>query len=247
MKLKETQRNIPALRRKRLITGAFLLVSFAVFVWLAVFITRRFLSFGLKPEDFKTFVESFGWTSRLVALGLQMLQVIVSFIPGELLEIGIGYSFGAVEGTLLCLGGVAAASSLIFLLTKRWGVRLVEVFINPEKINQLRFINSERKLKRLIFILFFIPGTPKDLLTYFAGLTPIRLHEFLAISLIARIPSVVSSTIGGNLMQQQDYVKAALLFLVTGAVSLAGIVLYNQLVTYKRKKETQQNSGFAEK
>lgn len=236
----------PALRRKRLVTGVLLVISFAVFVWLSVFITQHFLSFDLSPEEFKTFVESFGWKGRFVALGLQVLQVVVSFIPGEVLEIGIGYAFGAIEGTLLCLGGVALASSLVFTLTKRWGIRLVEVFVDREKINQLRFINSERKLKRLIFILFFIPGTPKDLLTYFAGLTKIRLHEFLVISLIARIPSVVSSTIGGNLIQQQNYAKAALLFLITGAVSLVGIFLYNQLVTHKKRKETEENSHFSE-
>ena len=95
--------------------------------------------------------------------------------------------------------GVAAASSLVFLLTRFLGVRLVEIFISREKIDELRFINSEEKLKRMIFLLFFIPGTPKDLLTYFAGLTRIKLHEFLIISMIARIPSLVSSTIGGTL------------------------------------------------
>ena len=144
-------------------------------------------------------------------LGLQCLQVIVAMIPGEILEVGAGYAFGAVEGTLLCMGGVAIASAMIFLLTKRLGVKLVETFISREKIDELRFINSEKKLKRLIFILFFIPGTPKDLFTYFAGLTRIKLSEFLVISLIARIPSVVSSTIGGHIIGQENYLSAIIL------------------------------------
>ncbi len=223
-------------RRKRIVTAFSLIVAFSVFVWLSVFITRQFLSFEKSPEEFKIFIESFGWTGRFVALGLQILQVIISFIPGEVLEIGIGYVFGAVEGTLLCLGGVAFASSLIFLLSKRLGIRLVEIFVSRNKIDNLRFINSEKKLKRLTFILFFIPGTPKDILTYFMGLTKLRLPEFLIISLLARIPSVVSSTIGGNLIQQQNYQSAVVLFLITGAVSLAGMALYNYLLNRRKPK-----------
>ncbi len=226
-------------RRKRFFTAFSLIIALAVFVWLSVFITRQFLSFEKSPEEFKNFIESFGWRGQFVALGLQILQVIISFIPGEVLEIGIGYAFGAVEGTLLCLGGVAIASSLIFLLSKRWGVRLVEIFISRDKIDNLRFINSEKKLKRLTFILFFIPGTPKDILTYFMGLTKLRLPEFLIISLLARIPSVVSSTIGGDLIQQQNYRSAIILFLITGAISLAGLALYNYFVNRRKQSKSK--------
>ena len=140
----------------------------------------------------------------------------------------------------MCLGGDAIGSSLIFLLVKRWGIRLVELFISREKIDQLRFINSEAKLKRLIFLLFFIPGTPKDLLTYFVGLTRIQLHEFLIITLIARIPSVISSTVGGNMIQEQNYLKAICLFAVTGAVSVLGIALYNHIVKRKNTRSSDK-------
>lgn len=224
------------IRKKRIFTALSLLITFAIFIWLSIFLTRQFLAFKKSPEEFKLFIESFGWTGRFVALGLQILQVIISFIPGEILEIGMGYAFGAIEGTLLCLSGVVIASSLIFLLSKRLGIRLAEIFISREKINNLRFINSEKKLKRLTFILFFIPGTPKDILTYFMGLTKLQLPEFLIITLIARIPSVVSSTIGGNLMQQQNYRSAIVLFLITGAFSLAGMALYNFIVNHRKNK-----------
>ena len=149
------------------------------------------------PEEFRSYIESLGWKGRFVFLGLQCLQIVVAFIPGEIIEVGAGYAFGPLEGTFLCMAGAALASSFVFALTKKWGAKLVEMFVSREKINELRLINSERKLNRVIFILFFVPGTPKDLFTYFAGLTRIKLHEFLVISILARIPSVVSSTIGG--------------------------------------------------
>ena len=149
----------------------------------------------------------------------------------------MGYAFGAIEGTLLCLAGVALVSVPIFLLVKSVGVKAVELFISRDKIDSLRFINSEKRLKRLVFLLYFIPGTPKDLFTYFVGLTRLRLHEFLVITLIARIPSVISSTVGGNLIQKENYIGAVLLFVVTGAVSLGGMVLYNRLKERKSRSK----------
>ncbi|MBQ9963909.1 MAG: TVP38/TMEM64 family protein [Clostridia bacterium] len=229
-------------KRRRLLAIVSIVVLAALLSWLTYWLSKHFLGFQSSPEEFKAFVEGYGWVGRFVALGIQMLQVIVSLIPGELVEVGIGYTFGAIEGTLICMLGVALASSLVFLLVKRWGVRLVELFISREKINELRFINSEQKLKRLVFILFFIPGTPKDLLTYFVGLTRIKLHEFLIITLIARIPSLASSTIGGNLIQKESYGQAIILFAITGVISLAGMILYNRIVNYRNRKKEERNA-----
>lgn len=227
------------LRRRRIVAVVSLAVVAALAVWLTWFVSRWFAHFKGDPQAFKDFVDGYGWTGWLVALGIQMLQVFVSLIPGELVEVGLGYAFGAIEGTVLCLLGVALASALIFVVVKRFGVRVVELFIPRESIDSLKFINSERKLKRLVFLLFFIPGTPKDLFTYFVGLTRIRLSEFLVISLIARIPSVISSTFGGNLIQEERYGQAVLLFAVTGAVSLLGLWIYNRL-SAKRNARRQQ-------
>ena len=228
------------LRRKRLIAIVSLVIALTIFTGITVLVIHWLRSFENDPRSFTEFIDSYGFMGRLVALGLQVLQVIISLVPGELIEIGLGVSFGYIEGTLLCMIGVALGTSLIFLVVKRWGVRLVELFIDREKIDQLRFINSEKKLKRLIFLFFFIPGTPKDLLTYFAGLTRIRLHEFLIITMIARIPSIISSTVGGNLLQTQNYVGAMWLFAVTGAVSLLGIGIYNFILSCKNKPTDKQ-------
>ena len=229
--------NQTTLRNKRIAALCSAVAGIAFFAWLTVFFWKRFAVFGDDPASFKAFIEGYGWTSRLVALGIQIVQVVVSLIPGEVVEVGIGYTFGAVEGTLLCLGGVGLASAVIFLLVKRLGIRMVELFVSREKIDSLRFINSEQRLKRLVFLLYFIPGTPKDILTYFVGLTRLKLHEFLIITLLARIPSVVSSTIGGNLIQQERYGVAVIVFAVTGAVSLAGMMVYNA-VCKRRKNDT---------
>jgi len=237
MKSENSDRYLHRRRVLALISLGVVVLVFGAATW---FFSRWFLMFKDDPQRFKEFIDGYGWSGRLMALGIQILQVFIALIPGELVEIGIGYTFGAIEGTLLCMAGVALASTLIFLLVKKWGVRLVELFVNREKIDQLRFINSEKKLKRTVFLLFFIPGTPKDLLTYFVGLTRIRLHEFLVLSLIARIPSVVSSTIGGNMIQSQEYGKAILLFVITGVVSLIGLWIYNHFVNHRSSSNPPQ-------
>ena len=236
------------MHRRRILGLVSLAVVIALFGWLTYFIMTKFLAFNNNPEEFKAFIDSYGWKGRFVALGIQVLQIVIALIPGELVEVGTGYAFGAVEGTLICMIGVALASSMVFLLTRFLGVKLVEIFISREKIDELRFINSEEKLKRMIFLLFFIPGTPKDLLTYFAGLTRIKLHEFLIISMLARIPSLVSSTIGGHFIGQSQYLEAVILFVITGIVSLIGMKVYSIIVKkHKKMADDSPDSQLPEK
>lgn len=226
------------LKRKRIIGLGSVVIVAAVMSIVAYFAVYKFFSFSDGGVSFKTFIEGYGWAGRFVALGIQVLQVFVALIPGEFVEVGMGLCFGAIEGTLICLAGVGLGSALIFLLVKKWGVKLVELFVDRSKIDSLKFINSEKKLGNLVFILFLIPGTPKDLLTYIVPLTRMKLSEFLFISLIARIPSVVSSTIGGNFFGDGKYLEGILLFLITGAVSVAGVVLYNIILKkYHARKE----------
>ncbi|MBQ3599106.1 MAG: TVP38/TMEM64 family protein [Clostridia bacterium] len=215
------------------------LLSLAVVIILALLATLfvwKWLS-SFSEEGFRDYIRSFGPWGWLVLFGVQFLQVFIALIPGEVVETAAGYAFGPLWGTVICYAGVAAASALIFFLTRRFGIRLVEVFVSREKINELKFINTSKKRNFLIFILFFIPGTPKDLITYFAGLTDIKITEFLCISLVARFPSVISSTFGGHLLGEGQYIHALLLYGITGAVSIAGLLIYNKIVKSRREKK----------
>ncbi len=222
------------LKKKRIIAVVSLIIVLALAGLLTYLFGIKFGRVATNGVEFDEYIKSFGYFGWLVAVGIQILQVVIALIPGEVVEIGMGYAYGWLWGTLLCMLGVAIGSSGIFLLVKKYGIRFVELFVDSDKINQLKFINSEKKLKRTTFILFFIPGTPKDLLTYFIGLTRINLGEFLGITLIARIPSVVSSTIGGNFMGRQQYLEAIILFVVTAIISLIGIGVYNKIVEKKK-------------
>lgn len=219
-------------RRRKILAGISLAVVLLLMVLLTLFVSHWLRSFS--QDDFRDYVRSFGVLAPLVMLTLQILQVFIALIPGEIVESAAGFVLGPWLGTAVCYLGICIASTLIFTLTRRYGVKWVEVFVSREKINELRFLNTEQKRNNLIFLLFFIPGTPKDLLTYFVGLTDIRLQTFLLLSMVARIPSVITSTFGGHLLGQEYYTGAVILYGVTGLLSLLGMVGYNR---YLKKKE----------
>ena len=231
------------LRAKRIIGIVSLCLVVAIFGVVTYFAVYKFLNFDSSGTTFEAFIEGYGWWGRLVALGIQILQVFIALIPGEFVEVGLGLSFGVIEGTIICFAGVGLASALVFMLVKKWGVKFVELFTDPKKIDSLRFINSEKKLNTLVFFLFLIPGTPKDLLTYFVPLTRMKMSEFLFISMFARIPSVVSSTIGGDFFGEGKYLEGIILFAVTGAVSLLGILLYNKLLAKYHERKAKKKDA----
>ena len=219
-------------RRRKILAGISLAVVVLLVAFVTLFVSRWLSSFS--REDFRDYVRSFGALAPAVMLGLQILQVFIALIPGELVESAAGFILGPWLGTLVCYLGIALASALILTLIRRYGVKMVEVFISREKINELRFLSTEQKRNALIFLLFFLPGTPKDLLTYFVGLTDIKLGTFLLLSMVARIPSVLTSTFGGHLLGEERYIGAVILYGVTGLLSLLGLMGYNR---YLKKKQ----------
>ncbi len=223
-------------KRRKILAIVSVIAFMAIISILSWLFIKVFSPYMQSSEEFRAFLEAYGWRGRLILFALQCAQVIIALIPGEVIELGAGYAYGAAQGTLICLAGIALSSTLIFKLTKRFGTPLVELFVSREKIHELRFINSEKKLKRLVFLLFFIPGTPKDILTYFVGLTNISLSEFLIISLVARIPSLLSSTLCGGLLGSKNYISAIIIYTVTAAVSIGGYLLYNKVVSHKKSK-----------
>ena len=184
-----------------------------------------------EPEAFRNWVEGHGAWGRVFYVGIVALQVVVALIPGEPLELAGGYAFGALEGTILALLGIVIGSALVFGLVRRFGVKLVEVFFSREKIESLSFMKNPKKIRIIAFLLMMIPGTPKDFLSYFAGLTKLRLWEWLAIVTVARVPSVIGSTISGGAVGDQNYLLAAITMGITLLVSIAGILYYRHVCT----------------
>ena len=216
--------------RRRRVIAAIGLAAFGLAMAAACLLAGKpMLDLLSNPERFRAWVEERGLWGRAAFVGMMAVQIIAAMIPGEPLEMGAGYAFGALEGTILCIIGCVIGSALVFLFVRRFGVKLVEVFFPREKIRSLRFLQDSRRLNLLTFIVFFIPGTPKDLLSYFIGLTDMKLGTWLLITAVARIPSIVTSTVTGDALGLKDYQFALIAFGVTLALSLAGILVYRRL------------------
>lgn len=217
-----------------------LVIAFMVVVFL--FVGKPMLQFVSEPERFREWVDSNGIWGRLAFIGMVMFQVFVAIIPGEPLEIGAGYAFGAVEGTFLCILATTLSSMTIFLIVKKYGMRFVSLFVAEEKIRSLKFLQNTRRLNLIAFLLFFIPGTPKDVMTYIVGLTPMRLRTWVLIASVARIPSVVTSTIGGDALGTQNYLFAVIVFAATALISGLGVLAYRMIAQHHQKKEQEQEA-----
>ena len=175
----------------------------------------------------------------LILLGLQVLQVIIAFIPGEPMELLAGALCGALGGTVLCLTGTVLASACIFALSRRYGRRLLALLGFGEKqVAQWKWLQRDEQSEKadlVIFLVFLIPGTPKDVLTYVVGMTRVSLKRFLWLSTLARVPSVLSSTLIGSSVIQGEGETALILMLITGLLGILGIEAREKILAFCRR------------
>lgn len=205
---------------------------FAVITWL---VGAPLLKFIRQPDKFREWVDAGGIPAKLAFVGMVIFQVIVALIPGEPFEIAAGYAFGAIEGTVLCIIASTIGSMIVFLLVRKFGVRLVEVFFSLEKLRSLKFLKASPNRDFLFLVVYMLPGTPKDLLCYFAGLTDIGIWKWLFICSVGRIPSIITSTVGGDALGDRNYLFAGIAFAVTLVISAAGLIIYRKLQKNKDK------------
>lgn len=187
-------------------------------------------------QQFQRWVYSLGWKGCLILLGIQILQIIIAFIPGEPVELLAGALYGAWGGLAICLAGILLASTAIFFVVRKLGYPVVVRIFGKEKLDEFKFFNSAEKAEAVTFILFLIPGTPKDMLTYLAGISRIKPSTFLFLSTFARVPSVITSTLMGATMSSGNWGMTVLIFLLTAAIGLVGI-LYKDRILHQLRRE----------
>ena len=165
----------------------------------------------------------------IVMVLLCALQVVIALVPGELLEIAAGYAFGYFGGTVVCIIGIMLGSVIAILLSRKFGRRLVESLYPREKIDALPILNDPKKRNVMTFLLFLIPGTPKDFFTYVIGMTEMSIPAYIALTMLSRLPSIVMSTAGGSALGNNSLKTAAIIFIIAGIVSCIGYFLYHKI------------------
>ena len=214
---------------RRILLAASFVIVVAGLAALAVVYRRQLWSIFKSPEDLRAWVASFGVAGPAVFVGLQAAQVVVFVIPGEVPQVAGGYLFGTWIGTLLSLGGIAVGSTGAFFLARVLGVPFVRLLFEARRIERIRAVADSRRARVVFFLLFLIPGIPKDILCYAAGLSRMRYVDFLWLSMAGRLPGILGSAIIGNAAAQKRWLLALCVFGGSVLLFAAGYLLRERI------------------
>lgn len=178
-------------------------------------------------------VKSFGSLAPLTFIFIEIIQIVAAFIPGAPVEVMSGVLFGGFWGVVWCIAGVLIGTVIVFFLVRKFGRPLVYKLFPQEKLDAVKILNDEKRLILTVFILFVIPGTPKDFLTYIAGLTKIKTSHFFATAVLARIPSLTCSVLMGANLGNGRFLISIILLVIIIAASLIGYFIKNRILGSK--------------
>lgn len=213
------------------LTMTILAIAIIVGIIIYMFPVMRKLSTKEGQLAFKEKVSSSGILGLLMLFALQVAQIFLIIIPGEPIEILAGMCYGPIWGTVFIMVSAGIISTIIFFLVRKYGKRFVYNFCDKEKVAKIensKLFKNPNKIEMIMFILFLLPGTPKDLLVYIAGLLPINPVKFVLISVFARFPSVISSTLAGANLAVGDWKKSIVMYLAIVLVAIIVILIANK-------------------
>lgn len=225
-------------RRKKLQTIVSilkLLILFGIVIGIPIYIyftypelIDRFKSL----DEIKKLLNQYKTASVFAYIGLQILQIIISVLPGQALQFAAGYAYHFWLGFLYSIIGVALGTVITFYLARLLGKDALQVIFGEEKFSKfVHTLNSKRSFI-VLFVIFLIPGIPKDLFTYAAGVSEIRIIPFLLLSLIGRAPAMIGSIMMGNMLYNGSYVGLIIVAAAAVILFLAGITHRDKLVKW---------------
>lgn len=180
-------------------------------------------------------VRNAGPIGFLILLGLQFLQIVVAFIPGEVVQVAAGMLYGPWLGALVILVGCIISSAFIFALVHKLGAPFVQSMVPVKYLDRFRKFELTGKLNIVVFILFLIPGLPKDTFTYLVPLTDMRMRTFLVLSNVGRIPGVIMSTYAAHGLVDGRVTESIVIFVIAAIIGTAGIVLREPIMRFLEK------------
>lgn len=166
--------------------------------------------------------------SYLMYIVAQILQILVSFLPGEMFQFAAGYLFGVIRGLILSVVGAALGTIVTYYAASFLGRDALSLFVNREKMEHYAELFNSEKAYLATFFIYLIPGMPKDICCYISGVSGMKAKWFLALSLAGRIPGMMISLIFGAMYLERNYVVMGI---------IAGIVLIIILICVVNRKK----------
>ncbi|MGN0301626.1 MAG: TVP38/TMEM64 family protein [Anaerotardibacter sp.] len=177
-------------------------------------------------------IQKMGASGVFMLLALQFLQIVVAFIPGEIVEAAAGIIYGPWLGALILLVGCVFSSACVFVLVRKLGAPFVQAMVSEKYMEKFEKFEQSGKLTLIVFILFLIPAMPKDVFTYLVPLTKMPMKTFLIVANVARTPALVATTyIAAGITG--DNVMGGIIVLVIALILCAIAVFYRDKILDK--------------
>ncbi|NFM78357.1 TVP38/TMEM64 family protein [Clostridium botulinum] len=177
--------------------GSIILSLFVLFIIFIGYIYYKNFAVLKDPKNIKNIILSGGCYGIIVFLIFQIIQVVAFFIPGEVMQIAGGYIYGTLLGSVYSLIGITLGSVFVFLLAHIYGRPLVHKIISKKDLKFFDRMLNIGSIKLIVFLLYLIPGIPKDALGYICGISDIKFKDFFILSTLGRIPGVLASAYFG--------------------------------------------------
>lgn len=187
------------------------------------------------PKKFRDFILSYGQLSSLVFILFQVIQVVIAFIPGEVVQIAGGYIYGTLLGTLYSLIGITVGCVIVFFTVRLLGFHLVKQLVSENKLQKFYDLINKPGSEFVIFLLFFLPGLPKDVLVYICGLTPVKPLQFFIIIIAARLPAMVGASFIGANIQRENYYAAITITVISCVLFVIGFLFKDKIIATIKK------------
>ena len=216
-------------KAKRIAVFVFLGLFAVAFLLFYLTLGRMIAAFIEDSNAFKEWIEGFDKWSVMIFILLRVIQTVTKLIPGGPLEIASGFAFGVWGGFLWCMVGSLIGSMIILFIGKKYGIKVIGLFVAPEKLHSATMMIDKKKRNVAFFLMYFLPGTPKDIFTWVASLTDENVYSFTLMTMLARIPSVLVSAWCGQELMEENYLLFVLIFgaLILGTV--LGAIVYKAI------------------
>ena len=206
---------------------AFILIAIPAYIY---FFHHELLEDLSSIRNIEHWLMQYRAQSALVYIAAQIIQIIICIIPGQALQIAAGYLYGFWLGYLLSLVGALLGSVAVFYIARILGHDALHILFGERKITEmLDNMNSKRGMI-IVFIIFLIPGIPKDLCSYAAGLSKMHLRPYLIISLIARSPGMMCSLAIGKQVMDGQYTSAIVIAVIVAVLFVIGLIFKDKVI-----------------
>jgi len=183
------------INHKKVYFNIFILIFLIVLI---ILLWQPLSLFFENPDRLKNLIESYGIFAPLVFIVLQIIQIILAPIPGQITTVLGGWLFGTWGGIFYNSISIIFGSFLAFLIGRKFGRPVIKYFVSSPTIKKFdKFTNSRQSLL-VIFLIFLLPFFPDDAICFLAGLTSIPLYLLVMVAILGRLPSIVIGVLFGN-------------------------------------------------